>query len=119
VHWLQHVSFLVTALLFWWALLRGRERERGYGVAVLCLFLTALHNGFLGVLLALSRLPLYPLQSELASAWGLTVLEDQQLAGLIMWVPFGAVYAVAAVILAGVWIARIGTPGGIDPAASR
>jgi putative membrane protein len=119
VHWLQHVSFLVTALLFWWALLRGRERERGYGIAVLCLFLTALHNGFLGVLLALSRSPFYPLQSELASAWGLTILEDQQLAGLIMWVPFGGVYTVAALILAGVWIARLGVPRGIDPAASR
>ncbi len=105
VHWLQHVSFLATALLFWWALLRGRDRERGYGGAVFYLFLTAAHSGFLGVLIALARREIYPLQSGNAADWGLTALQDQQLAGLIMWVPAGLVYAVAALILAGVWIA--------------
>jgi cytochrome c oxidase assembly factor CtaG len=108
VHWLQHVSFLVTALLFWWALLRSRERERGYGGAVLYLFLTAAHSGFLGVLIALARRPVYPLQSENAALWGLSPLEDQQLAGLIMWVPFGLIYALAALVLAGVWITGVG-----------
>jgi putative membrane protein len=109
VHWLQHVSFLATGLLFWWALLRGRERERGYGAAVLCLFFTAAHSGFLGVLIALARRPLYPEQSDVASQWGLGPLEDQQLAGLIMWVPFGVIYTVAALLLAGFWIARVGS----------
>jgi putative membrane protein len=76
VHWLQHVSFLGTALLFWWSLLRGRERERGYGRAVLYLFATALHTGFLGILITLARRPVYPLQSLDAMAWGLSALED-------------------------------------------
>jgi putative membrane protein len=106
VHWLQHVSFLGTALLFWWALLRGRERARGYGRAVLYLFVTTLHSGFLGILITLARRPVYPLQSRDAMAWGLSVLEDQQLAGLVMWVPAGLVYAAAALALAGVWIVR-------------
>jgi putative membrane protein len=115
VHWLQHVSFLATALLFWWALLRGRERERGYGSAAFYLFLTSLHSGFLGVLITFARQPIYPLQSEAASDWGLAPLDDQQLAGLIMWIPAGMVYAIAALVLAGVWIAGIGArAGGTD-----
>ncbi len=111
LHWLQHLSFLVTALFFWWSLLRGRSRERGYGAAVLYLFATSLHTGFLGILLALARQPLYPMQTRTALEWGLTPLEDQQLAGLIMWVPAGLVYAAAALALAGIWVARSGLAG--------
>jgi cytochrome c oxidase assembly factor CtaG len=106
LHWLQHLSFFATALLFWWSLLRGRARERGYGAAVIYLFATSLHTGFLGILLSLARQPLYPAQTRTALEWGLTPLEDQQLAGLIMWVPAGLVYAAAALALAGLWIAR-------------
>jgi putative membrane protein len=114
LHWLQHLSFLVTALFFWWSLLRGPARERGYGAAVLYLFATSLHSGFLGILLALARQPLYPVQTQAALEWGLTPLEDQQLAGLIMWVPAGLVYALAALALAGIWVARssLATAGG-------
>jgi putative membrane protein len=108
LHWLQHLSFFVTALFFWWSLLRGRARERGYGAAVMYLFATSLHTGLLGILLALARQPLYPAQTRTALEWGLTSLEDQQLAGLVMWVPAGLVYAAAALALAGVWIARSG-----------
>jgi putative membrane protein len=108
VHWAQHLSFLVTALLFWWSLLQGRARQRGYGAAVFYLFVTALHSGFLGILLTVAREPIYPLQTTAAPAWGLTPLEDQQLAGLIMWVPAGLVYAVAALVLAGLWIRHSG-----------
>lgn len=112
IHWLQHISFLLSALLLWWALLRGRERDRGYGAASFYLFLTALHSGFLGVLITLARRPIYPLQSDTATAWGLMPLEDQQLAGLIMWVPAGMVYAVAALALAGIWIGGTGLRAG-------
>ena len=49
IHWLQHASFF-SALLFWWALIYARGRQ-GYGAAVFYLFATALHTGFLGVLL--------------------------------------------------------------------
>jgi cytochrome c oxidase assembly factor CtaG len=104
VHGLQHVSFFGSALLFWWALLRGRTRKRGYGAAALYLFVTALHSGFLGILLSIARTPIYPGQTAAASQWGLTPLEDQQLAGLIMWVPTGLVYAVATLAMIAVWI---------------
>jgi cytochrome c oxidase assembly factor CtaG len=121
IHWLQHLSFLSTALLFWRALLQGRERERAYGAAVFYLFATSLHTGFLGILLAVARQPIYPLQTGAAPEWGLTPLEDQQLAGLVMWIPAGLVYAGAALALAGLWIARSSSdlrPDGRRAAAS-
>ncbi len=107
-HWLQHLSFLVSAVLFWWALL-GPARRRGYGVAFLALFVTSLHTGLLGVLLTVSPRLWYPRQALAAAEWSLTPLQDQQLAGLVMWVPAGLVYAVAALALAGLWIRRSGS----------
>src|SRR5215207_1618025 len=114
-HWLQHLSFFITALLFWWSLLQGRARQRGYGAAVFYLFATALHTALLGVLLTVSKGLWYPGQGAFAASFGLTPLEDQQFAGLVMWVPAGLVYAGAALALAGLWIGRSGArlaPGG-------
>ncbi len=122
VHWLQHMTFFITALLFWRALLQAPERERAYGAAVLYLFVTSLHTGFLGILLAIARQPIYPIQTESAPDWGLTPLEDQQLAGLVMWIPAGLVYAGAALALAGLWIAQSAsdlTTGGRHARAAR
>lgn len=112
IHWLQHLSFFVTALFFWWALLYGRARERGYGAAIFYLFATGLHSGFLGILLTISRQPWYPADTSFVQGWGLTPLEDQQLAGLIMWVPGGFVYVIAALVLGAMWIQRSGTLAG-------
>jgi putative membrane protein len=108
MHRLQHITFFVTALMFWWALVNPRMRQAGYGVAVICLFFTVLHSGFLGILLTLSKHLWYARQSGLAEHWGLTPLEDQQLAGLLMWVPAGLIYTAAALVLAGLWIAQTG-----------
>jgi cytochrome c oxidase assembly factor CtaG len=104
VHRLQHLSFFLTALLFWWTLIDPRARPSGYGMAVLCLFVTTLQSGFLGVLLTLSRQPWYARQGEFALQHGLTPIEDQQLAGLVMWVPAGLAYTAAALVFAGIWI---------------
>jgi putative membrane protein len=103
LHWLQHLSFLVSALFFWWAVLDPRHRS-GAGVALV--FVTALHTSFLGILLALAREPMFPGQARVAEAWGADPLIDQQLAGLIMWVPAGLVYVAIGLALAGLWVAR-------------
>ncbi|HEX2188904.1 MAG TPA: cytochrome c oxidase assembly protein, partial [Longimicrobiaceae bacterium] len=104
VHGLQHLSFLGTALLFWWALAHGRRGRTGYGAAVLALFTTALHSGGLGALLTFSPRPWYPAYAESTAAWGLTPLEDQQLAGLIMWIPAGVSYLIAGLLLLAGWM---------------
>jgi putative membrane protein len=104
VHSLQHICFLFSALLFWWALVHGRRRAMGYGMAVLYVFTTALHTGALGAIITIANHPLYPIYSQTAPAWGLTPLEDQQLGGLIMWVPAGLVYIAAALRLFSAWL---------------
>jgi putative membrane protein len=103
-HSLQHVSFLFSALLFWWALLHGRARMRGYGMAVLYIFTTALHTGALGAIITIANHPVYPVYETTTRAFGLTPLEDQQLGGLIMWVPAGLVYVAVALALFAAWL---------------
>jgi putative membrane protein len=106
LHRLQHLSFFVTALLFWWSMLRRSSP----GGAVWHLFVTMTHTSILGALMALAPKVLYHLQTAGAPAFGLTALEDQQLAGVIMWVPAETVYAGAALALAALWIRRSGNP---------
>jgi cytochrome c oxidase assembly factor CtaG len=103
VHALQHTAFLGSALLFWWAVFHGARARLRYGAAVLCLFLTTIVTGGLGALLTVAPHPLYPVYS-VTSAWGLTPLEDQQLAGLIMWIPGGLTYLLAALVLTRAWL---------------
>jgi putative membrane protein len=57
VHALQHLSFFVTAALFWWTLVNGRYGRAGYGMAVLFVFATAMHSGLLGAMLTFAAAP--------------------------------------------------------------
>jgi putative membrane protein len=104
VHTAQHLSFLLSALLFWWAIIHGREGLKGYGAAVLYLFTTSVHSGALGALITFASALLYPAYANTTRAWGLTPLEDQQLGGLIMWVPAGLVYIAAGLALFAGWM---------------
>jgi cytochrome c oxidase assembly factor CtaG len=98
-HVLQHLCFLISALLFWWAVLHGRGSHR-IGVAVGCLFFTATVSGALGALMAFSNSPWYAgYAASGLDAFGLTPAEDQQLAGVLMWVPGGLVHAGAGLVL--------------------
>jgi len=96
-HALQHVSFLGTALLFWWTVLRPTRATRGLGL--ISLFTTMLHTGALGAILAVSPHLWYPPYAATTSAWGLGALDDQQLGGLIMWIPGSIAYLVAALAM--------------------
>jgi len=100
VHRLQHLSFLLSAMLFWWSVFYRSNP----GVAAWHLFVTMMHTGLLGALMTLAPKVLYQAQTATAAEWGLTPLQDQQLAGLIMWVPAGTVYAGVAMALTIVWI---------------
>jgi putative membrane protein len=104
VHAVQHLSFFGTAALFWWVLVHGRYGRAGYGAAVLFVFGTALHSGFLGALLALSPRIWYAPYATGAPLWHLSSLEDQQLAGLIMWVPASVVFAGAGLTFLLAWL---------------
>ena len=95
IHLLEHSGFMAGALLFWWVLAQARRNALQLGAALLFLFTTALHSGLLAAIITFARRPLYPIYAPYGFAWGLTPLSDQQLAGVIMWVPVGFVYLAA------------------------
>lgn len=107
LHRLQHLSFFLTGILFWWAVIWRSSRGR----AAWHLFVTMMHTSILGALIALAPSVLYVSQTHHAADWGLTPLEDQQLAGILMWVPGGIVYAGAALWCLSTWI-RHSSEGG-------
>jgi cytochrome c oxidase assembly factor CtaG len=104
IHAAQHTSFLLSALLFWWTLIHGRQGKLGYGAAVAYVFTTALHSSVLGALLTFAPGLWYPIYDGRTAAWGLTALEDQQLGGLIMWVPAGVVFIILGLALFAAWL---------------
>lgn len=108
LHYAQHASFLGTGLLFWWVLLPRPGREQDGGGAVAHLFFTSLHTGLLGALLVVSPRLWYPENAVGSQLWGLSPLEDQQLAGLMMWIPAALIYGGAALFLAAYWIRTSG-----------
>lgn len=116
MHRLQHVSFLVTALFFWWAIIRRPARD--YGIGAVHVFATMMHTGLLGALLTIAPRVFYPLQTQDAPLFGLTPLQDQQLAGLFMWVPGGAIYLAAGLWLIGRWLGSAGRRSQLPAASS-
>ncbi len=86
VHVLEHLTFAAAGLLYWWHLLspiRSRLRLGGLG-PVLYMASTKLLVGFLGVLLAFSPSLLFLYYESPGTRWGLSALEDQHVAGLVM-----------------------------------
>jgi cytochrome c oxidase assembly factor CtaG/cytochrome c2 len=104
IHASQHLCFLLTAALFWWALLHGRYGRAGYGIGVFYVFATAIHTGALGALLTFAPGVLYPLYAARAKHLHIDPLQDQQLGGLLMWVPCGVVFAVAGLAMFAAWM---------------
>ncbi len=100
LHVLEHLSFLGSGLLFWASVLAGPARTHLW-VRLISVFTMALQSGLLGALLTFAPQAWYSSQSGAAPAWGLTALEDQQIAGVLMWAPAGVAYLIAAVGLLG------------------
>ena len=93
LHFAQHASFLASALLFWWTVFGPRTHSVG---SIASLFSTMLHTGALGALMTFSRQGWYAGYA----------LEDQQLAGLVMWIPAGLAYPAAALFIGSRWLRR-------------
>jgi putative membrane protein len=102
-HIAQHLSFLASSLIFWAAMLD--TRRGGYLLSAVCLFVTSVVEGALGALMAFSMSPWYPAYAAMGmSGIGLDPTTDQQLAGLIMWIPGGLVHGAAALGLLYQWL---------------
>jgi putative membrane protein len=104
IHAIQHATFIGTSALFWWGLLYGRYGRAGYGAAVFYVFTTAVHTGLLGAMFTFADRPLYGLYSGTAAAHGADALGDQQVAGLLMWIPAGLVLTMLGIGLFAAWL---------------
>ncbi|WP_447756376.1 cytochrome c oxidase assembly protein [Sphingopyxis fribergensis] len=91
VFWTMQLSLLASAMTFWGALRRASSPT-----AILLLLAMMVQMGLLGALITFAASPLYAPHAASTLAWGLTPLEDQQLAGLIMWAPAAVFYLAAA-----------------------
>ena len=101
VHVLEHTSFVLAGSLYWWHLLspiRARMRLGGMG-PVAYMGSTKLFVGALGMGLAFAPVALYPYYVHHARVWGISALEDQSIAGIIMAVEQSLVMGIALVVL--------------------
>jgi putative membrane protein len=103
IHAAQHTTFLATAFLFWWPLVNCAS-GLGYGGGLAYVFTTALHTSILGALLTFAPRPWYSAYLRTAPIWHLTAMEDQQLGGLIMWIPAGTLLLIVFLILLVKWM---------------
>lgn len=100
VHAAEHATMLATALAFWSPILRPRRTLGGTGVVLL--FLSLIFSGMLAALLVFAPTPWYDHPHTLV--WGLSRLEDQQIAGAVMWVPGGTIYVIAGAAVLMRWL---------------
>jgi len=105
VHALEHICFFGTSLMFWSLVLEPVGRRRmDYGTAVLFVATFGVENGLLGALLTFSGRPFYAAHSATTAAWGLSALEDQQIAGLLMWIPASLIHLTTLGVLFVAWM---------------
>lgn len=112
IHTVQHASFLLTAVVFWWGIARGRYGRGGYGLASAFVFATAMHTSILGALLTVASRLWYPLYAVRGAPFAVDVADDQVLAGLIMWIPAGVLLGLLALGLFAAWLGEAGRRAG-------
>lgn len=111
VYAVMEITLLASAVLFWTTL-----RAASAPIAALGLVLTMVQMGMLGALLVFAGSAVYGPHLLTTAAWGMTPLQDQQLAGLIMWAPAAGIYLATALVLVARWIGPDPVSEGRQPA---
>jgi putative membrane protein len=104
LHAFQHLTMFGSASLFWWTMVRGRYGRSAYGASVVYVFATALYTGGLGAVLTFSPAVWYVPYVRSAMPFGVNALVDQQLAGLLMWIPSALVFIAFGLGLFAAWL---------------
>lgn len=102
LYWLMQVSLIVSAIFLWNATLHS-----GAFAAFLAVSATGLQMSLLGAVLTFARNPLFSVHQFTTAPWGLTPVEDQQLGGLLMWIPAGLLLTTYSVIALGIALSRM------------
>jgi putative membrane protein len=106
VHLAEHLSFLLTAWLFWWNVVNAGRRRLSGPAAALYVAAAVPPGAALGAVLTFPDRILYPAQAAAASSVGADPLLDQRIGGLVMWIPLDLAYLTLAVWLFHRWLAR-------------
>jgi putative membrane protein len=106
LHILEHVLFFATATLTWWPIFSPLDELPPLPPPAQCLYLffESLPTTILGAVITFAGSALYPTYATAPRVWGLSPLTDQQLGGLIMWIPAGLVYVIAGLALFAGWL---------------
>lgn len=105
IHIVEHVCFVGAAVIFWWVLMRpARRKQIQYAVAIPYLFLSGIQGSLLGALLTFAAHIWYPIYAQTSARWELTPLQDQQYAGLIMWLPMGMLFTIWTAVYLMLWL---------------
>ncbi len=99
LYWAMQITLLGTAAGFWAAL-----RQSSAPAAIAALLASTVQMSLLGALITFAGTPLYRPHFLTTRPWGMDALEDQQLAGLIMWAPSAGLYLAAALFLVHRWL---------------
>ena len=119
LHILQHLTFLFSGILVWRVVVGPRRVRVVPGAGVIIVFALAMQNVLLSALLTFSQEPWYGPYAETAPLWGLSHLGDQQLSGVIMWVPTGLIYVAIAMHLLRSWLEQADLEGRERPVVGR
>ncbi|MGE0745555.1 MAG: cytochrome c oxidase assembly protein [Rhodospirillales bacterium] len=111
LYWAMQLSLLASGVLMWREILRDGPA----GPLILALLATVVQMGMLGALLTFARDPLYAPHFATTAPFGLDARTDQQLAGLVMWVPAALPYLAVALRLVSVRLARCDAAAGSRP----
>jgi len=106
LHRVEHLLFLGTGMLFWWPVIGAdpSPHRMGYGGRVLYLAVGMPLSSLLGLVIYSARQPLYPHYADLVRDWGPSVLDDQALAGGLMWVGGDGAFVLAIVLTVAFWL---------------
>jgi cytochrome c oxidase assembly factor CtaG len=108
VHQVEHAFYLVAGCLFWWPVvaLDPSPWRMSEPARILYTFLQMPQNSFLGLAIISATAPLYAHYATLGRDWGPPVLEDQMMAGALMWVVGDIVFLVAILGIVLSWMRR-------------
>ncbi len=101
IHDLEHATFFGAALLYYWPIIHptGTKRRMSYAAGIIYLFPAKITGFAIGATLSMAQTAWYQTYIDAPRLWGLSALDDQQLAGLIMWIFGGLLYIVPLLIL--------------------
>ncbi len=108
VHYLQHLSFFATAVLFWWPIIGPApvRSKLSYPQRLMYLLFVVTPTAVLASIITLSRSVIYDDYIGTPNHWNMTALEDQTMAGLILWLPGNALYLAGLTAIFFTWASQ-------------